>query len=111
MEPWTHATCHMQGKLIPKNLKLSEPKPAPKPQPKASSCGEHVQLFRMVYGRKKGFQAEHLRILHCLCQHGCEPEIFMFPRLFCVCIHLEMWAEVKVHPYHVRAHVCVGRGV
>ena len=60
MEPWTHATCHMQGKLIPKNLKLSEPKPAPKPQPKASSSGEHVQLFRMVYGRKKGFQAEHL---------------------------------------------------
>ena len=37
MEPWTHATCHMQGKLIPKNLKLSEPKPAPKLQPKASS--------------------------------------------------------------------------
>ena len=49
-----------------------------------------------------------LRILHCLCQHGCEPEIFMFPRLSCVCIHLEMWAEVKVHPYHARAHVCVG---
>ena len=24
MEPWTHATCHMQGKFIPKNLKLSE---------------------------------------------------------------------------------------
>ena len=60
MEPWTHATCHMQGKLIPKNLKSSEPKPAPKPQPKASSSGEHVQLFRMVYGGKKGFQAEHL---------------------------------------------------
>ena len=54
MEPWTHATCHMQGKLICKNLKLSEPKPAPKSQPKASSSGEHVQLFRMVYGRKKG---------------------------------------------------------
>ena len=30
-----------------------------KPQPKASSSGEHVQLFRMVYGRKKGFQAKH----------------------------------------------------
>ena len=60
MEPWTHATCHMQGKLIPKNLNLSEPKPAPKPQPKASSSGEHVLLFHMVYGRKKGFQAEHL---------------------------------------------------
>ena len=26
---------------------------------KASSSGEHVQLFRMVYNRKKGFQAEH----------------------------------------------------
>ena len=49
-----------------------------------------------------------LRILHCLCQHGCEPENFMFPRLSCVCIHLEMWAEVKVHSYHARAHVCVG---
>ena len=60
MEPWTHATCHMQGNLISKNLKLPEPKAAPKPQPKASSSGEHVQLFRMVYDRKKGFQAEHL---------------------------------------------------
>ena len=27
---------------------------------KASSSGEHVQLFRMVYDRKKGFQSEHL---------------------------------------------------
>ena len=49
-----------------------------------------------------------LRILHYLCQFGCEPEIFIFPRLSCVCIHLEMWAEVKVHSYHARAHVCVG---
>ena len=47
-----------------------------------------------------------LRILHCLCQHGCEPEIFMFPRLSCVCMPLEMWAEVKVHSYHAHAHVC-----
>ena len=47
-----------------------------------------------------------LRILHCLCQDGCEPEIFMFPRLSCVCMHLEMWAEVKVHSYHAHAHVC-----
>ena len=54
MEPWTDATCHMQGNLISKNLKLPKPKPAPKPQPKASSSGEHVQLFRMVYDRKKG---------------------------------------------------------
>ena len=55
---------HMQGNFIPKNLKLPELKPAPKPWAKASSTasssGEHVQLFRMVYHRKKGFQAEHL---------------------------------------------------
>ena len=50
----------MQGNFIPKNLELLEPKPAPKPQPKASSSGEHVQLFRMVYDCKKAFQAEHL---------------------------------------------------
>ena len=83
----------MQGNFIPKNLKLPEPKPAPKPlvvprlnfclrlqclgsfpvqfscallvqtqakaSSKASSSGEHVQLFRMLYDRKKGFQAEH----------------------------------------------------
>ena len=55
---------HMQGNFIPKNLKLPQPKLAPEPQAKtsskASSNGEHVQLFRMVYDRKKGFQAEHL---------------------------------------------------
>ena len=55
---------HMQGNFIPKNLKLQEPKPAPKPRAKASSkatsSGDHVQLFRMVYDRKKGFQAVHL---------------------------------------------------
>ena len=50
----------MQSNFIPKNLKLPEPEPAPKPRPKASSSGEHVQLIRMVYDRKKGFQAEHL---------------------------------------------------
>ena len=62
-----------------------------------------MQLFHVVYDRKKGFFKPNicrLCILHCLCQHGCEPEIFMFPRLSCVCIHLEMWAEVKVHSYH-----------
>ena len=52
----------MQGNFIPK--KLPEPKPAPKPRAKASSkassSGEHVQLSRMVYDRKKGFQSEHL---------------------------------------------------
>ena len=50
---------HMQDNFIPKNLKLPQPKPAPKPQAKASSKassnGAHVQLFRMVYDRKKGF--------------------------------------------------------
>ena len=55
---------HMQGNFIPENLKLPEPKPAPKPQAKASSkassSSEHVELFRMVYDCKKGFQAEHL---------------------------------------------------
>ena len=59
---------HMQGNFIPKNLKLPEPKPAPRPQAKAlskaSSSGEHVQLFRMVYDRKKGFQSEHLQASH-----------------------------------------------
>ena len=39
---------------------------------------------------------------------GCEPEIFMFPRLSCICMHLEMWAEVKVHSYHAHARVRVG---
>ena len=41
-------------------------------------------------------------------EHGCEPEIFMFPRLSCVCMLLEMWVEVKVHSYHAHAHVWVG---
>ena len=55
---------HLQGNFISKNLKLHEPKLPPKPRAmassKASSSGEHVQLFRMVYDRKMGFQAEHL---------------------------------------------------
>ena len=50
----------MQSNFIPNNLKLPEPKPALKPGAKASSSGEHVQLFRMVYDRKKSFQSEHL---------------------------------------------------
>ena len=48
---------HMQVNFIPKNLKLPQPRPAPKGLracSKASSSGEHVQLFRMVYDRKKG---------------------------------------------------------
>ena len=55
---------HMQGNFIPKNLKLPQRKPAPQPQAKTPSklfsSGEHMQLFRMVYDYKKGFQAEHL---------------------------------------------------
>ena len=35
-----------------------------------------------------------------------EPEVS--PRPSCVCMHLVMWAEVKGHSYHARAHVCVG---
>ena len=34
--------------------------PPPKNGVHASSSGEHVQLFRMVYDRKKGCQAKHL---------------------------------------------------
>ena len=33
---------------------------------------------------------------------------FSCSRFSCVCMHLEMWAEVKVHSYHVHAHVRVG---
>ena len=39
----------MQGNFIPKNLKLPERNPAPKPRAKASSSGEHVQLFCMGF--------------------------------------------------------------
>ena len=49
---------HMQGNFITKNLMLPQPRPAPKLQAKASSKAsssrEHMQLFRMVYDRKKG---------------------------------------------------------
>ena len=51
----------MHGGFIPQNLKLPKPKAAPKPQHKALSSGDHVQLFRMVYHRVTGFQAEHLQ--------------------------------------------------
>ena len=61
------------------------------------NCSAWCMIARRISG---------LCIVHCLCQHGCEPEIFMFPRLSCVCMHLEMWAEVKVHSYHAHAHVC-----
>ena len=54
----------MQGNFIPKNLKLPEPKPAPKAWAKASSSSEHVELCCMVHDRKKGFQAEHLWASH-----------------------------------------------
>ena len=52
---------YMQGNFILKNLQLPKPKPARKPRAtassKASSSGEYVQLFSMVYHCKKGFQA------------------------------------------------------
>ena len=55
---------HMQGNFIPKNLKLPKPTPVPKRWAKTSSAayssGEHMQLFRMVYDCKKGFQAKNL---------------------------------------------------
>ena len=47
-----------------------------------------------------------LRILHCLCQHGCEPKIFMFPRLPCVCIHLECGQRSRC-THTMRARTCV----
>ena len=47
-------TDHMQRNFIPKNLKVPQPKRAPKPQAKtsskASSSGEHVQLFHVPHG-------------------------------------------------------------
>ena len=62
---------HMQGNFIPKNLKWPQPKPAPKPQakgsPKASSSGEHVQLFCCMIAR--GVSKPNicrLFMLHCL---------------------------------------------
>ena len=55
---------HIQGILVPKNLKLPEPKLGPKPRAKAcskaSSFGEHVQMFRMLYDYRNIFQSEHL---------------------------------------------------
>ena len=39
---------------------VTHPCAPPKNGVQASSSGEHVQLFRMVYDRKKGFQPEHL---------------------------------------------------
>ena len=59
---------YMQGNFIPKNLTLPKPKLAPKPlakaSAKASSSGEHAQLFRMVYDCKRSFQAERLSVSH-----------------------------------------------
>ena len=62
---------HMQGNFISKNLKLPQPKPSPKPQakgsPKASSSGEHVQLFRcMIARRVSNPNICRLLMLHCL---------------------------------------------
>ena len=88
----------------------------PSPNQPLSLSQRHLQVVSMcncsawcmVARRVSKPNICRLCILHCLCQHGCEPEIFMFPRLSCVCIHLEILAEVKVHPYHACVHVCVG---
>ena len=58
----------------------------------------------MIARRVSKLNICRLRILHCLCQHGCEPEIFMFPRLSCVCPHLEMWARCT---HTMRMRMCV----
>ena len=92
------------------------PKPHTPPTQPLSLSQRHLQVVSMcncsawcmIARRVSKLNICRLHILHCLCQHGCEPEIFMFPRLSCVWMHLEMWAEVKVHSYHVHAHVCAG---
>ena len=59
---------YTQGIFVSKNLKLPRHKPAPKPLAKASSkaslSGEHVQLFRVAYHCKRGFQAEDWSASH-----------------------------------------------
>ena len=101
---------HMQGNFIPKNLKLPEPKKVPKRQPKAyskaSSSAEHVQLFRMVYDRKKGFKSEHFYVSHASLLVG--TWVFMSQTLSCASMPLGTWTEVKVQSYHALTHVCVG---
>ena len=52
----------------------------------ASMC--NCSAWCMIARRVSKPNICRLRILHCLCQHGCEHETFMFPRLPCVCIHL-----------------------
>ena len=65
---------YMQGNFIPKNLKVPKPKPTPKPQAKAcskaSSSGE-----RTIRRRISKPNICRLLMLHCLWEHGCEPEI------------------------------------
>ena len=73
----------MQGNFIPKNLKLPEPKPFFKPWAKASSSGEHVQLFRMVYDRKKGLQSEHFSCLIACGNLGMNLKIHVSNTLLC----------------------------
>ena len=66
----------------------------------------NCSAFCMIARRVCKLNICRLPILHCLGQHGCEPEIFLVPRLSCVCMHLEMWVEVKVHSYHAQVHLC-----
>ena len=100
---------HMQANFIPKNLKLPQPKSAPKTQAKASSkafsSGEHVQLFRMAYDCKKGFQAAFV-MLHCLCEHGCEHEFPCFKHfLVFACLWEHGWRLRCTHT--MRSLACV----
>ena len=93
---------HMQGNFIPKNLKLPQPKPAPKPQakgsPKASSSGEHVQLFRfMIASGVSKPNICRLLMLHCLREHGCEPEFPCFK-------HFLVFACLWEHEWRLRCN-------
>ena len=101
---------YMQGNFIPKNLKLPTLKPAPKPRAKASSSGEHVQLFHTVYHRKKGFQAKHFVCFSCFIAFGNMGVKLKFhvPHTF-LCLHaFGTWVEVKVYSYNAGTQVCVG---
>ena len=70
----------------------------------ASMC--NCSAWCMIARRVSKPNICRLRILHCLCQHGCEPEIFMFLRLPCVCIHLECGQRSRC-THTMRARMCV----
>ena len=107
---------YMQGKFVHKNLKLREPKPASKPRAKASSkassSGEHVQLFRIVPHvilSQGGFPSRTFVGFSCFiaCENMGVNLKFQVTNT-CVCMPLGMWVEVKGHSYHALTHVCVG---